>query len=471
MPEMRKLSETEFREYSLSGNYYRIILKVGTPLAIFAFFNCVFSILDTIMASHIGTIAVSTVSYMAQLRMILNSIGSGLITGSMILINRAYGAGDKEKAGELMNTMVRLLLVMSALFILMIPFVPIILKAISTPVEFIDEGIAYFRILIAATVVNFINLVYINVEKSRGNTKTIMIINIITMIIKLGLSAISVYVLEKGIVYIAGASLITYSLFALYSIPHLFERNSIFCIKPSLVFRKSCYSRKIIGISCPVAVEDSAFSLGKVVVNSMASAYGAEMVGALGVSNNMCGLASNLENGFSDASSSIVSQNYGAGKFRRTVETYKANIVITFIVSALALLFLNIADDFLIRIFSTSRNGFDASFMTMIRSVFVYDSLSCLGIAFNGAGMDFLLGLGKTKITLFLNFMKIFVLRIPVLLFLQRFIEDGSTALGIMMMISNCGIAIPTTAICFAISRRLIAMEKKKTETIFRNGE
>ena len=115
MPEMRKLSETEFREYSLSGNYYRIILKVGTPLVIFAFFNCVFSILDTIMASHIGTIAVSTVSYMAQLRMILNSIGSGLITGSMILINRAYGAGDKEKAGELMNTMVRLLLIMSAL--------------------------------------------------------------------------------------------------------------------------------------------------------------------------------------------------------------------------------------------------------------------------------------------------------------------------------------------------------------------
>ena len=48
MPEMRKLSETEFREYSLSGNYYRIILKVGTPLAIFAFFNCVFSILDTV---------------------------------------------------------------------------------------------------------------------------------------------------------------------------------------------------------------------------------------------------------------------------------------------------------------------------------------------------------------------------------------------------------------------------------------
>ena len=456
MPEMRKMSETEFREYSLSGNYYRIILKVGTPLAIFAFFNCVFSILDTIMASHIGTIAVSTVSYMAQLRMILNSIGSGLITGSMILINRAYGAGDKEKAGELMNTMVRLLLVMSALFILMIPFVPIILKAISTPVEFIDEGIAYFRILIAATVVNFINLVYINVEKSRGNTKTIMIINIITMIIKLGLSAISVYVLEKGIVYIAGASLITYSLFALYSISHLFEKNSIFCIKPGLVFRKSCYSRKIIGISCPVAVEDSAFSLGKVVVNSMASAYGAEMVGALGVSNNMCGIASNFENGFSDASSAIVSQNYGAKKYDRAIKAYVANIVITFTVSLIALAFLFMLDEPLIRLFSTSRSGLDASFHDTISRIFLFDAFSCLGIALNGAGMDFLLGLGRTKITLVLNFVKIFVLRIPVLFILQHFISDGATALGIMMLISNVGVSIPTTIICACVSAKLL---------------
>ena len=469
---MRRLTESEFREKSLSSNVYLLIIQVGTPLAVFALFASLFSLLDTIMASHIGTIDVSTVAYMNQLRMILNSIGTGIGTGSMILINRAYGAGDKAKTNELTNTLVRLLLILSLIFLLMIPFVPTILRLIKTPEEFISDGSAYFRILITATVVNFVNLIYINVEKSRGRTGVILVANLSMMVIKLIFSALFVYVLDKGIAYIALSTFISYSACAIYALPHLFDRNSIFCIRPSLVFHtKKGYSKSLLSLSFPVAVEDSAFSLGKVVVNSMASAYGAEMVGALGVSNNMCGLASNLENGFSDASSSIVSQNYGAGKFRRTVETYKANIVITFIVSALALLFLNIADDFLIRIFSTSRNGFDASFMTMIRSVFVYDSLSCLGIAFNGAGMDFLLGLGKTKITLFLNFMKIFVLRIPVLLFLQRFIEDGSTALGIMMMISNCGIAIPTTAICFAISRRLIAMEKKKTETIFRNGE
>lgn len=458
---MRRLTESEFREKSLSSNVYLLIIQVGTPLAVFALFASLFSLLDTIMASHIGTIDVSTVAYMNQLRMILNSIGTGIGTGSMILINRAYGAGDKAKTNELTNTLVRLLLILSLIFLLMIPFVPAILRLIKTPEEFISEGSAYFRILITATVVNFVNLIYINVEKSRGRTGVILVANLSMMVIKLIFSALFVYVLDKGIAYIALSTLISYSACAIYALPHLFDRNSIFCIRPSLVFHtKKGYSKSLLSLSFPVAVEDSTFSLGKVIVNSIASSYGAEMIGALGISNNVSGLAASFENGFSDASSSIVSQNYGAGKCRRAIKVYIANIIITFIASLFALGVLYAFSDKLIPIFATSRNGFNAGFMETIRRIFIYDSLSCFGIAFNGAGMDFLLGLGKTKVTLVLNFLKIFVFRIPVLFILQMFISDGATALGVMMMISNCGVAIPTTLICIHVARNLIKEEK-----------
>ena len=458
---MRRLTESEFREKSLSSNVYLLIIQVGTPLAVFALFASLFSLLDTIMASHIGTIDVSTVAYMNQLRMILNSIGTGIGTGSMILINRAYGAGDKAKTNELTNTLVRLLLILSLIFLLMIPFVPAILRLIKTPEEFISEGSAYFRILITATVVNFVNLIYINVEKSRGRTGVILVANLSMMVIKLIFSALFVYILDKGIAYIALSTLISYSACAIYALPHLFNRNSIFCIRPSLVFHtKKGYSKSLLSLSFPVAVEDSTFSLGKVIVNSIASSYGAEMIGALGISNNVSGLAASFENGFSDASSSIVSQNYGAGKCRRAIKVYIANIIITFIASLFALGVLYAFSDKLIPIFATSRNGFNEGFMETIRRIFIYDSLSCFGIAFNGAGMDFLLGLGKTKVTLVLNFLKIFVFRIPVLFILQMFISDGATALGIMMMISNCGVAIPTTLICIHVARNLIKEEK-----------
>lgn len=454
---MGRMTETEFREYSLSGNLYSLIIQVGTPLAVFALFNCLFSILDTMMASHLGTIDVSAVAYLNQLRMILNAIGSGLITGSMILINRAYGAGDNAKVSILMNTLIRLLMALSVLFILMIPFVPDILRAIGTPEEFIKEGSLYFRILLIASALNFINLVYINIEKTRGRTGVIMVINIASMVVKLGLSAFFIYVLDKGITFIALATLITYSLFAAYSLTHIFDRSSIFYVNPRLIFKgKKEYTKSLIGISYPVAIEDSTFSLGKVVVSSLAASYGAEMIGALGISNNMCGIASNFENGFSDASSAIVSQNYGAKKYDRAIKAYVANIVITFTVSLIALAFLFMLDEPLIRLFSTSRSGLDASFHDTISRIFLFDAFSCLGIALNGAGMDFLLGLGRTKITLVLNFVKIFVLRIPVLFILQRFISDGATALGIMMLISNVGVSIPTTIICACVSAKLL---------------
>ena len=454
---MGRMTETEFREYSLSGNLYSLIIQVGTPLAVFALFNCLFSILDTMMASHLGTIDVSAVAYLNQLRMILNAIGSGLITGSMILINRAYGTGDNAKVSILMNTLIRLLMALSALFILMIPFVPDILRAISTPEEFIKEGALYFRILLIASALNFINLVYINIEKTRGRTGVIMVINIASMIVKLGLSAFFIYALDKGITFIALATLITYALFAAYSLTHIFDKSSIFYVNPRLIFKgKKEYTKSLIGISYPVAIEDSTFSLGKVVVSSLAASYGAEMIGALGISNNMCGIASNFENGFSDASSAIVSQNYGAKKYDRAIKAYVANIVITFTVSLIALAFLFMLDEPLIRLFSTSRSGLDASFHDTTSRIFLFDAFSCLGIALNGAGMDFLLGLGRTKITLVLNFVKIFVLRIPVLFILQRFISDGATALGIMMLISNVGVSIPTTIICACVSAKLL---------------
>ncbi len=460
---MRKMTEEQFRKYSTTGNLYMIIMRVGTPLAIFALFNSLFSLLDTMMASHIGTIAVSTVAYINQLRMILNSVGSGLITGAMILINRAFGADDREKAGALLCRLVRLIIITSALFLLLIPFIPQILRLIATPEEFIDEGSEYFAVMIAATIVNFINLVYINVEKTRGGTGIIMVLNIVTMMLKLLLTALFIYVLDGGIIFIALATLITQSLFAVYSAVRLGDRNSIFTVSvKGILRREKGLGRKIIGIAYPVTVEDAAFSLGKTVVNSMASVYGAEIIGALGISNNVCGIATNLENGYSDSSSAIVSQNIGAGKYIRAVDAYRANIVITFIVSLISVAVLWIFQNPLISIFATSRTGIDMEFMSTIKGIFIYDLLGCLALSLNGAGMDFLLGMGKTKITLVLNFCRIFLLRIPVLYILQRIISDGDTVLGVMMMISNCSIALLTTAVCIREAGKLREKEMEK---------
>lgn len=48
--------DEQFREFSLNGPMWRVVLYVGFPLALYESLNQLFKILDTMMASHIGRI-------------------------------------------------------------------------------------------------------------------------------------------------------------------------------------------------------------------------------------------------------------------------------------------------------------------------------------------------------------------------------------------------------------------------------
>ena len=58
-------------------------------------------------------------------------------------------------------------------------------------------------------------------------------------------------------------------------------------------------------------------------------------------------------------------------------------------------------------------------------------------LGLNAAVLALLYGLGKTKLTLLLNFCRVFVFRIPVFWFLQHCTQFGQKSAGIVMMVSN----------------------------------
>ena len=66
-------------------------------------------------------------------------------------------------------------------------------------------------------------------------------------------------------------------------------------------------TKPMITQSIPVVAEKALFAFGKTVVNSISTVYGATMVGALGVSNNLGGITTNPQNGFQEGASAIIS--------------------------------------------------------------------------------------------------------------------------------------------------------------------
>ena len=200
--------DERFREESLNGPMWKVILKIGTPLALYQLLSQAFTILDTMMAAHISEESVSAVAYLAQLNAILSAVGGGLAVGAGIQISRAYGEGDLAMVRRRISSLYALCLgVGVALLALILPFTAAFLRLAGTPELLIEAGSQYFVVQLFVMVVTFVNNVYIAVERARGNAGRIFRLNLMVIVTKLSLTALFVYVMDGTLVMIAAASL------------------------------------------------------------------------------------------------------------------------------------------------------------------------------------------------------------------------------------------------------------------------
>lgn len=441
MEQKAGLSEKDkaFREFALSGNMWSVVLQVGTPLAIYQSLTQLFKIFDTMMASHISATAVSAVAYLSQLNMMLSALGGGLAIGASIQISAAYGAGDFELVKKRVSTLFAMCGILGAgILAVLIPFAPQFLRLARTPEEFISAGTTYFILELFGMVISFFNNVYIAIERARGNSKRILYLNFVVLAVKLGLTALFVYVLNGDLNMISAATIISQVLLLLAAVKNLDEKGNAFGFSLKSISLSKHVTAPMVRLSIPVIVEKMAFSFGKVVINSMSTIYSALTVGALGVSNNIGGFSTNPQNGFQEGGAAIISQNLGARQVRRALQAFGCVLVINVIVGgvfmSLSLMFLNQISG----LFA----GNDAAFSDMIASIYRMEAMGAIPLGINAAVMALLYGFGKTKLTLLINFSRVFLFRVPVLWFLQQFTDLGEVSVGIVMGVSNIATGI-----------------------------
>lgn len=449
--------DESFRKEVQEGNIWKVVFKVCLPLALYSWMSMLFAVLDTLMASSISSDAVSTVVYMVQLQHIVLAIGGGLSVGGGILIAHAYGSGDGERIRTILSTTVTLCMILSALILLILPFTPMILRLAGTPEVFISLGSTYFVITLLGIIIQFFNTIYISNERCRGRSRKILFLNLATVIIKLLLTAMFVYVMNGNIVSIAVASLISYLVLFLFALSSLLKKDDAFSYSIHYVKFKGTLA-PIFRLSIPSMVEKIAFAAGKAMVNKMAAGYGTEIVGAAGISNNMSGLLTGIQTGFEDGGATIEGQLYGNGNFERTVKVYRHLQLAVFAIGFLGFFIMRILTSPIAHLFSLSRGGYDPVFHQTICEIFNYELFGCILLSFAYSSFTLLLGLGKTKMMLLINFSRIFIFRLPVIFFFQHFTAMGYEAVGYTMAISNSAVGI----MALVAGEIVIMREKRK---------
>ena len=107
-----------------------------------------------------------------------------------------------------------------------------------------------------------------------------------------------------------------------------------------------------------------------------------------------------------------------------------------------------------LRFLSGLFDGGSEAFRGMIAMVYRYEARGAVPLGLNAAVMALLYGLGKTQLTLVLNFSRVFLFRIPVFWFLQHCTSVGEKSVGIVMMVSNISVAVAAAAAAAVVIRR-----------------
>lgn len=442
------------REKILSGNLITTIISICAPIFLYNLFNSFYSVIDAVVVARIDPTSVSAVAMLSQIQHLLSSLGAGMAAGGGIIVARFFGAGDMDGARMRSNQTISLSTIVIALLLgICIPMALPIMHLSGVPEKLISIGTGYFIVQIITLAFVFYNSVFMAMQKAKGNTKIMFWLNILVMIIKLLLSVLFIWGMEKtDIIWVAIATMIGQAVMFVILLLMMFDKDNVFIIKFNEFKLSFGICREIIAMSLPIFLGKFIFSFGKVSVNAMCKAYGPLVVGALGVSNNMCGLVTTPINSFEEGTSTIISQNLGANNLRRALNTFKYSFAMATVLGIIGYVLVRfICQDAIISLYNQNELAEGAEeFLALIKSINRYDSLSIWSLAINSAVLGVLYGFGQTKMTMVLNISRVFIFRIPILWYLQTFHHEiGAEAAGISMGISNICIAIASLTCLF----------------------
>ena len=424
------------REAILNGNLWKTILMVSLPILMYNLCNYLYGIYDmmVVQSANIGDAA--DIVVLDQIKNMISTVGGALATGGGILVSRRYGENKISEAKRCANCLFSIALIVAGLTLLFIPVGVPFLKLLQTDQSTIDNAMGYYYVQIAILSVTTINNTFIALEKSKGNTLKLFVLNFGVIFIKISLSTLFAFGPFENVTvtWLALATLLAQSFLFVAGLIYLFLPKNVLRISfKELNFNKAD-SLMILKLSLPVFIGRFLFSFGKVYINSVAtSVYGKMAVGALGISNTMAGLLTNMINSFEDGGSTIVSQNYGNANGRRIKKFFFINMVYLIALSFIGMMICFILRGEIAKFFAPN----DELYQEMIVNIFKWECLDLIFTGIQAVGLSIFYGFGKTRITMALSMSQLFAFRIPTLLISIYWIHMNYEACGVAMFVSN----------------------------------
>ena len=339
----------------LNGSIWDKILAFALPLAATSVLQQLFNSADVAVVGHFsGSNALAAVGSTSPITNLFITIFVGLSIGANVVISRFLGAQNEKDTSKAVHTSI--LLSISGIVIALIGEVIAVwlLKIMSTPKEVLDQAALFLRI----TFIGMIFLTIYNFEaailRAGGDTKRPLYCLLISGVVNVTLGLFFVVVCKLDVAGVALATLIADATSALLLFYILTKEQGPLKLSLEKLKIDKTITKDILFTGIPAAIQGMLFNVSNIIIQSGINSLGADVVAASTVGLNFEIYVYYLITGFSQASITFNSQNYGAGNYKRCIKSTRGCMILgTIFTVSLSMIFI-VFDRFFAGIFTSN---------------------------------------------------------------------------------------------------------------------
>ena len=320
----------------------RMIRSLLIPVVLEQLLNSIMGTADTMMVSNVGSAAISAVSLVDSINILVIQAFSALAAGGAIVCAQYIGQQNKERANESARQVLFIITLISIVVsAICLGFKKPLLRLIFGSVEADVMRASEIYFFYTALSFPFIALydAAASIFRAQDNTKGPMTISMISNIMNIVGNAIMIWGFHMGVAGAAIATLISRIFCALVVLIQLRRDRQPIVVRDYLKIRPDWpMIGRILGIGIPSGVENSMFQLGKLAIQSTVSTLGTVAIAAQAMTNILENLNGIAGIGVGVGLMTIVGQCMGANRKDEAVYYIKKLSVIaevTIIVSCL----------------------------------------------------------------------------------------------------------------------------------------
>ncbi len=308
-----------------TGSPIKQLISFSLPFMLSNLLQQAYTLADmVIVGQFVGSVGLAAASNAGEIVFLFLFICMGFTSSGQIIISQHIGAGSKDKISSAIGTMFSFTFILGVVStVLPLIFGDVFLRWIRIPEEAFSEAHDYAVVCYFGMIPVFGYNAISAVLRGMGDSKHPMMFVMIASVLNVVLDIIFVGPLGMACFGAALATVLSQVVAFIVSLTFVYRRRESFGFDFKLrsFAIDSRQLKTLVKLGVPIALQSCTVSLSMLFVNACINGFGVVAAAVTAVGNKITILATICTNALNTAGSSIVAQNFAAGKLKRVSRT------------------------------------------------------------------------------------------------------------------------------------------------------